>query len=390
MAFESPRQMRPWATAIRQSVVKGTMPPWHADAETSVHLADVRALSEGEKKILLGWLDAGMKGEEFQLVAPRRELGWKLGTPDLVVKIPGMKVPANGTLQYTFLVTRLGFEKARWVAAAEWRIDKPEVVHHINAFVRPAGSSYVRQAPAGELYVATKAERAQRNAGEREVERRELLLGYEPGYRPQPWGEGRAKLIPAGADLVFEIHYTANGREVTDSSELGLYFAASAPRERVLTISPADADLEIPAGESNYRSFVTATMKEGAKLVSLQPHMHLRGKAYDIQLRGANGERKPLLRVPRYDFNWQTTYFLRESLALAKGSVIECTAWFDNSPNNRFNPDPTQVIRWGDQSWDEMNLGFLEIAIPADRDPDVATLSGTTRPAGGRESSQPR
>lgn len=383
MAFHTSTAIRPWVKAMRQSLLKGTMPPWHADEPTSQHLARVRALSTTEKQTLLAWLDAGAPSPApFTLSPPSPPSGWQLGQPDLILKIPAAEIPASGTLQYTFLVSKLNFSSDRWIAAAEWKIDQPQVVHHINAFVRPPGSSYVKEAPPGQLYVASRTERASRRPDEREIDRRELLLGFEPGYLPQTWGEGRAKLIRAGSDMVFEIHYTASGKAVRDSSELALYFAKEPPRERVLTISPADADFVIPPGAPNHESRVSATLLDDAKLVSLQPHMHLRGKAYRIHL---NGQRT-LLNVPRYDFNWQTTYFLKEPLPLKKGDVLECIAWFDNSANNPHNPDATQSIRWGDQSWEEMNVGFMEIAIPATGDPDIVKLSGTTRPAGGRPS----
>jgi hypothetical protein len=383
MAFDSSQAIRPWAKAMQKSILKGTMPPWHADEASSQHLARVRALNPTEKATLLDWLAAGAPSSEPFLLKPQKApKGWQIGQPDLILRIPDFPVPASGILQYTFLVSKLNLDQDQWISAAEWKIDQPQVVHHINAFVRPPGSSYVKDAPAGKMYVASKDERAARRTGEREIDRRELLLGYEPGYVPQTWGAGRAKLIKAGSDMVFEIHYTANGKSTVDSSELGIYFAKAPPRERVLTISPADSNLEIPPGDSNYKSNVTATLLDDAKLVSLQPHMHLRGKAYKIEL---EAPQTTLLNVPVYDFNWQTTYFLKDPLPLKKGTVISCTAWFDNSPNNRFNPDPTKTITWGDQSWEEMNVGFMEIAIPANRDPDIVKLSGTTRPAGGRQ-----
>jgi hypothetical protein len=383
MAFDSSQAIRPWAKSMQNSILKGTMPPWHADQASSQHLARVRALDPAEKSTLLNWLAAGAPAPEpFQLKPQKPPTGWRIGKPDLILRIPAFPIPASGTLQYTFLVSKLNLDKDQWISAAEWKIDQPQVVHHINAFVRPPGSSYVKDAPAGKMYVASRDERAARRTGEREIDRRELLLGYEPGYVPQPWGDGRAKLIKAGSDMVFEIHYTANGKSAVDSSELGIYFSKTPPRERVLAISPADSNLEIPPGEANYRSNVTATLLDDAKLVSLQPHMHLRGKAYKIEL---ESPKTTLLNVPAYDFNWQTTYFLKDPLPLKKGTVISCTAWFDNSPNNRFNPDPTKTITWGDQSWEEMNVGFMEIAIPATADPDIVKLSGTTRPAGGRQ-----
>ena len=191
------------------------------------------------------------------------------------------------------------------------------------------------------------------------------MLGYEPGYFPIPWRENQAKLIRAGSDVVFEIHYTANGTEQTDFSEFGLYFADQPPRERVLSTQTQDMEFAIPPGDANYRSSASITFGRPVKLISLQPHMHLRGKAMEIRARYPNGDVETLLDVPRYSFNWQTTYFLKEPKLLPPGCTIESTAVFDNSQNNRYNPDPKKTIKWGDQSWEEMHIGFIEIAFDA-------------------------
>jgi len=376
-------QARPWAKAIRQAVAQGTMPPWHADPAMSVRFHNERSLTAAEKKTILEWVDGGAaegKAGVQEMAPTAAEGGWRLGKPDLIIRVPKFAVPASGTIQYTFLVTPTALPEAKWIAAAEWKIDQKTLVHHINAFVRPKGSSYVSDAPPGELFVASKASRGARRPDEREADRRELLLGYEPGYRPEAWGKGRAKLLPKDADIVFEIHYTANGKAVTDESELGIYFAKDAPTERVLTITPADNAFAIPPGDGNFQSSTAATLKRDLTLLSLQPHMHLRGKSYRIAARYPDGRVENLIDVPRYDFNWQTTYFLAQPKVLPKGTVLECLAHFDNSANNRFNPDSTQTVRWGDQSWEEMNIGFMEVVFPAGVDPDVVTLSGTTRP----------
>jgi hypothetical protein len=382
MSFATYAETRPWARALRQAVAQGTMPPWHADPSKSVAFHNDRSLTVAERKTLLDWVDAGApEGKAIGATQrPAAGVGWHLGRPDLIVRVPRFAVPATGTIQYTFLVTPTDLSEAKWIAAAEWRIDQRSMVHHINAFVRPKGSSYVSDAPAGQFFVASKASRAARRPDEREPDRRELLLGYEPGYRPQGWGEGRAKLLPKGADIVFEIHYTANGKAAVDESELGIYFAKETPRERVLTITPADSAFAIPPGDGNFPSSTAATLNRELTLLSMQPHMHLRGKSYRISARYPDGRTENLIDVPRYDFNWQTTYFLAEPKKLPKGTVLECLAHFDNSPNNRFNPDSTQTIRWGDQSWEEMNIGFMEVVFPVGADPDVVTLSGTTRP----------
>ena len=375
-------QARPWAAAIKQAVMRGTMPPWHADRATSARFANSRLMKESEIRLLAEWADSGAAegapGLTIHLDSAHQ--GWKLGKPDLVIRVPGAKIPVSGTFEYTFLVTPVDLPADTWVAAAEWKVDQRAVVHHMNAFLRPPGSSFVANVEPGKLYVPTHDERAARHANEREVDRRELLIGYEPGYKPAPWGEGRAKLMRKGGSVVFEIHYNPNGKAMLDYSELGIYFAKQPPRERVLTITPADAGLTIPAGSAAYESHVTATLTHEVKLVSLQPHMHLRGKAFEITAAYSDGKREVLLRVPKYDFNWQTTYFLAKPMVLPKGTVLEYTAVFDNSANNRHNPDPAKIVHWGDQSWEEMNIGFTELAFDANADPDVAVLSGTTRP----------
>jgi hypothetical protein len=165
---------------------------------------------------------------------------------------------------------------------------------------------------------------------------------------------------------VFEIHYTANGTEQTDFSEFGLYFADTAPRERVLSTQTQDLEIAIPADDANYKSLASITFGRPVKLISLQPHMHLRGKAMEIRARYPDGRVETLLDVPRYSFNWQTTYFLKDPKVLPAGCTIESTAVFDNSSNNPYNPDPKKTIKWGDQSWEEMHIGFMEIAFDAD------------------------
>ena len=377
-------QARPWARAIKQAVLQGTMPPWHADRITSQRFANARLLKEADIRLLADWVDSGaLEGASVAVFgSPRPADGWKLGKPDLVIQVPGAKIPASGTYEYTFLVTPVDIPADKWIAAAEWKVDQRAVVHHMNAFLRPPGSSFVASVEPGKLYVPTHGERSARSQNEREVDRRELLIGYEPGYKPAAWGEGRAKLMRKGGSVVFEIHYNPSGKALTDYSELGIYFAKQTPRERVMTITPADAGLAIPAGNANYASHVTATLTHEVKLVSLQPHMHLRGKAFEITAAYPDGKRDTLLRVPRYDFNWQTTYFLAKPIVLPKGTVLEYTATFDNSPSNRYNPDPSKTVYWGDQSWEEMNIGFTELAFDSALDPDVAVLSGTTRPGG--------
>jgi hypothetical protein len=370
MAFTNYENTRPWAKAIREAVVTGSMPPWHAERRSSMAFHNDRSLPASEIKKIVTWVDGGaVEGPKMAYPeADKREGGWKLGKPDIVLRIPGYKVPSRGDVPYTFVIRSLGLKEDRWVRAAEFRIDKRAVVHHMNAFVRPSGSSYLEEFERDQFIVPTLKQRRIGRPGEGMFERRELLLGYEPGYAPIPWRADQAKLVRAGSDIVFEIHYTANGKEQTDYSEFGLYFSDKQPRERVLSTQTQDMEIVIPPGASNYESTASITFGQPVKLISLQPHMHLRGKAMEIRARYPDGRVEHLLNVPRYSFNWQTTYFLKEPKLLPAGCTIESRAVFDNSPNNPYNPDPKSAVKWGDQSWEEMHIGFMEIAFDAGAD----------------------
>ena len=367
MAFTNFGDTRPWAKAIGEAVNRGAMPPWHADGRASARFENDRSLTPAERQAIAAWVASGAKeGKSIEYPAPvKPDNGWKLGKPDMVLRLPGYKVQAKGDVPYTFVVFPTNLKQDTWVYAAEWRIDKRSVVHHMNAFVRPPGSSYVAGYQPLEFFVPTIQQRRVARQGEGAYERRELLIGFEPGYAPIPWGPRQGKLIKAGSDIVFECHFNPNGTETVDSSELGLYFAKEPPAERVVSLSVQNMNFLIPPGDANYQSDASVTFAAPVKVVSVQPHMHLRGKAMRIEAVLPGSAAKPVIDVPRYDFHWQTTYFLREPMALPEGSKLNCTAWFDNSPNNRYNPDATRAVPWGDQSWDEMHIGFVEVSFDA-------------------------
>jgi hypothetical protein len=372
MPLTSYRQVRPWAGAIREAALSRAMPPWYA-APGPHSFRNDRTLSRAEIETIVKWVDAGApEGDPIgEQAAPARVSEWKLGKPDLVIQVPGFQVPNTGQVPYSFLIVPKHFDRDTWVEAAEFRIDQRAVVHHINAFVRAPGSSYLAGFPEGRIFVPSVAERAKKRDGERVFERRQLLLGYEPGYAPMPWLEGGAKLIKAGSDIIFEIHYNPNGKAVTDYSEFGLYFAKGTPSLRVLAIDTLrDLDFAIPPGERNFVSKASMTLARPARLLSVQPHMHVRGKSMQVRAVYTNGRTEDLLRVPKYDFNWQITYVLSKTLDLPAGTRLESVAGFDNSVNNPFNPDAAATVRWGDQTTSEMHIAFLELVIDADADPD--------------------
>jgi hypothetical protein len=374
MALTSYSQVRPWAEAIREDVLTKKMPPWHAEGETKHSFLNDRSLTDDEIKIIADWAkDGAREGRPLKRTfqAEANPGGWKLGKPDIVIRVPGFAVPATGQLGYRYLITGDLFPANKWLRAAEWRIDQRTVVHHVNAFVRGPGSSYLKGFPKGEVVSATVEDRARRRVGERNFDRREQLLGWEPGYAPMPWLQDGAKLVPAGSDIVFEIHYNPNGKAVTDYSELGLYLADGPPVERVLSIDTLrDLDLSIPAESRETVSKAAMTLAREVKLVSVQPHMHYRGAAMEVRAVYPDGHAEVLVSVPKYDFNWQTTYALKEPKLLPAGTRLESVAKFDNSTNNKFNPNPEVAVHWGDQTTDEMHIAFLELAIPSGDDPE--------------------
>ena len=256
MAFTSYAEVRPWASAIREAVISRAMPPWHA-AKSAHEFRNDRSLTGTEIQTLVRWVEAGSPEgtPDKAMTVAASDNKWRLGKPDMVIQVPGLRVPKSGVQPYTFLIVPVHIERDTWVRAAEFRIDQRAVVHHMNAFVREPGSSYLAGFPRNEIFVPTVAERGRKRDGEAVFARRHLLLGYEPGYAAMPWLEDGAKLIKAGSDIVFEMHFNPNGKEAVDRSELGLYFSDKAPAQRVLAIDTLrDLDLQIPPKQPDYLS----------------------------------------------------------------------------------------------------------------------------------------
>jgi len=299
--------------------------------------------------------------------------GWGIHQPDAVFQMPHeFAVPASGTIDYQYIVIPSGFTEDKWVQEIEARPGNRKLVHHIIAFVRPPGSNWLKDAQPGIPYVKPhedKQEKHKHKRGDDEGAPPELLVGFAPGMPPGILRPGQAKLIPAGSDFVFQLHYTANGTPGTDRSSLGMVFAKHPPKERVYTVGASNEKFEIPAGDANYEVESDVTLQEPAKLVDMMPHMHLRGKDFVYTAFYPTGESEILLRVPRYDFSWQLFYYLADQKILPAGTRLHCVAHFDNSPNNPANPDATQTVRWGDQSWEEMMIGFFDVAMARGKDP---------------------
>lgn len=372
MSLLSYKEVRPWARSIREVVAERRMPPWLADPHYG-EFANDRRLSQKEVDTIVAWVDGGAKeGDAKDLPAAPTfsDVGWKFGKPDAVLSMTiEASVPADGVVAYRHFVVPTNFTEDKYVQFAEIRRGDPSVVHHVIVSVREPGQGPLP--PAGELNLGA--------AGNREGEARTLqqqgqgqtrsqnpdgmLLGWAPGMSPLMLRDGQAKLIKKGSVLIFQMHYTTNGQASKDRTSIGLYFAKGPIEKRVITTGAVSRNLVIPAGEPNYESTASFTFKEDSHIVSFMPHMHVRGKDFEYRLVYPDGTSKVLLKVPKYDFNWQLNYFLKEPVAAPKGSRIECLAHHDNSAKNKFNPDPTKEVRWGPQTWEEMMIGWLDYTI---------------------------
>ncbi len=240
-------------------------------------------------------------------------------------------------------------------------------------YLRPPGSNFLKDYPSGEFFTADRETRRIGADEQKGFDRRQFLSAYVPGYNvaEQYAGEARdqAVLIPGGSDLIFELHYTATGTAGADQPSFGMVFADERPARRVMTGAVLNLEFVIPPNAPHYQIEAASTATRGVVLEGLSPHMHYPGKAFEYRAVFPDGRTETLLSVPRYDFNWQLVYRLKEPIVLPKGTRIECTAWFDNSPNNPANPDPSEEVRWGDQSWEEMMIGFMDLVADVDQDP---------------------
>lgn len=335
-----------WSETIKEVVDEGRMPPWHADPKHGTFAND-RRLPKADREALLAWIDAGCpKGDDKDLPSPKTFAeGWRIGKPDAVYEMPReFKIPAKTTrgIRYQYFVAPTNFDEDRWIQAAEARAGNPAVVHHIIVYIVGPGQG---------------AGRGPDGIGQG------FLVGYAPGDMPAIFAPGTAKKLPKGAALAFQMHYTPNGTEQTDRSSVGLIFSKTPPKHEMKTRSIANSRIAIPAGDENYKAVSASTFREDSVLYSFLPHMHLRGKDFLYKVIFPDGKEEVLLSVPRYDFNWQSNYRLAKPLMLPAGTRIECTAHFDNSAKNKNNPDPTKLVRWGEQTWEEMLIGFVDYAV---------------------------
>ena len=361
-------QTRPWADEIASAAQSRMMPPWFADPRYGQFSNDP-SLTDKQIATIESWAKAGAPSGNPQDAPPARKWarGWNIPEPDLVVKMPKpVIIPARGMIEYTYEIVPTHFTEGRWVQMSEFRPGSPAHVHHAVVYIRPPDSPWLRHAPVGEPFTASSLTDPveQRQAHETTSD---LLLVYAPGSSPDQWPDGMAKFVPAGSDLVFQMHYTTNGTADQDQTSIGIVFSKSPPRQRVITLQLNDHALIIPPGADNFRVQVQGTLPHDATLLSLFPHMHLRGKRFEYDIVHDDGSAEVLLRV-NYHFHWQLSYRLAEPRLLKAGTKLRAIAWYDNSKNNPHNPDPTKTVTWGDQTSDEMMVGFFDVAVPASMD----------------------
>jgi len=360
---------RPWARSIKEKVQERSMPPWLAAVETSHRFENERRLTEREITTLSAWADGGApKGDDGDLpAAPRFADGWAIGKPDVVFALPEeFAVPADGTVPYKYFTVPTNFTEDRWIQAAEIRPGNRAVVHHI---IVSAREPIAREVSAREPNSGGSAnpERGEGRAGTNKI------CGFAPGEQPKIYPAGTAKLVKAGSTLVFQVHYTTNGEAARDRSYVGFVFAQEPVKRAVLTGTALNTRLAIPPGDSNHEVRSTWTAPEDVRILEFMPHMHVRGKDFTYTAVYPDGRREVVLAVPRYDFNWQLVYRFKEPLLLPRGSRLDCVAHFDNSTTNKYNPDPSKEVRWGDQTWEEMMIGWFDYVREAAEAPVAAT-----------------
>ena len=366
---------------IRKEVERGQMPPWFADKSTMANhpgWSNDCSMPAQDKRDLLAWLGSELmpEGDIADAPLPRKfaTTGWQIGTPDMVYKLPApIEIPAQGKMPYQHRTIDMKLSEETWIQAVEIRPTDKSVVHHVLVFVAPPESD------------ADQDENT-------EQENRGFFAAYVPGTSAMIFPENYGKRLTKGSRLRFQIHYTPNGQKTTDQLEIGLLKAVRKPAHEIKVIGISNPNIKIPAGAGNHVEVARQTVPTDINLLSFVPHTHVRGKAFKYEIVFPDKRRETVLDVPRYDFNWQLRYQLAKPIAVPKGSVIIATATYDNSDANKANPDPTKTVYWGQQTDEEMMLGYTEYEVTGPKAEfqsqvagPLAALIGGKTPAERRE-----
>ncbi len=373
MPFLTYQQTRPFAKAIREAVATKRMPPWFADPHVGKFTNDW-SLSPAEIQTLSTWAESGAPAGNAKDAKPNPTFatGWRIPQPDLVVQLPEpYEIPASGTIDYVYTIVPSGLTEDRWIQFAEPRPGNRALVHHVIAFIREPGSPWFAEYPVNKSFIPKKTTKGGPSG---------YITGYAPGSMPYTLRPGQAALLKAGSDIVFQMHYTANGTPGTDQSKIGLVFAKEPPKQAVHTLWLQNSKFVIPPGVDNYPVATSVTLGTDVELLDSTPHMHVRGKAATLKAVYPTGEEEKLLSA-RYDFNWQLSYQYAPGKIVPKGTRLEAVSFYDNSPNNKHNPDPKAEVRWGDQSWEEMMLNFVRVAVDVNVKPGSLLQRPAPKPA---------
>lgn len=363
------QEVRPWAKAIREQVATGQMPPWHATQAHGTFQND-RRLSDQDKATLIQWVDAGAPQGDVKDMPPQPKYseGWEIGKPDAIFSMAKeFEVPDSGEVAYQYFQVPTNFTEDKWVQAIEVRPGARSVVHHVLVFCREPGS---RPSPMPFSQVVPKMP-MQHNGGGPGA----LVATTAPGTNALILPPEKALMIRAGAVLLFQVHYTTNGKAAKDKSSVGMIFAKQPPQQEVRSSAFVNPLFVIPPGANNQQVDSAIQFTEDSHIFGLIPHTHLRGKSWEYRMVYPDGRIEVVLSVPKYDFNWQTFYVFSKPLAAPKGTRLEATAHYDNSTTNRFNPDPKATVRWGDQTWEEMQ--YTGITYSVDKPQSLVTTQGT-------------
>jgi hypothetical protein len=381
------RSSRPWAKAIRVSVLSRKMPPWFADPAYG-HFANDARLSAKEIATIQAWVDGGApEGNPKDLPpAPKFIDGWQLGKPDIVVDIGEDHVVTPGEDSYDHFVVNTNFTEGKWIRAAEIKPGNRQVVHHVHVLLvqddlKAMEAASTKNMPTLQQYLLREGKLSRirqdapvvNDACQETLPNLPFLTGgqegsltaFLPGRQPDRFPEGTAKWIPPGAKLEFVIHYAKiSGKPQTDRTSVGLYLADGPPKRVLRRMDLRNFFMQIPAGAASHEVRRCFSFEEDRELLSFTPHMHYRGKEAIYEVFLPDGRRETLLKIPNYDFNWQLNYRLKDPVRIPKGSRLMVTFRYDNSANNPANPDPAQTVRWGDKSEEEMMTSWIEYVKP--------------------------
>jgi len=401
MSLLTYKDARPWAKSIATQVSKGVMPPWHADPSYGQFIND-RRISDAEKAILVAWGNGGApEGNAKDLpAAPVYANEWMIGTPDAIFSMQeDYPVPAEGTVAYQYFTIPTNTTEDKYIQAMEVRAGDPKVLHHVIVYAAtpppaapptpppaPAAGAAPAQRPTPLFVFADESmtripagqtggpplppeQRKEPGPNDRPAPRRmgPAIGGFAPGQFMRVYQDGTAMKLPAGATLIFQMHYTPAGKATTDRTRIGVKFAKSKPQTEVRFASLVNGGLHIPPGAANQQIDAEMTVTQDITLWSMIPHTHVRGIRWIYDATYPDGRKETILSVPKYDFNWQTDYVFKEPLKFPKGTKLHATAWYDNSAANKSNPDPTKDVWWGDQTWEEMMYTGLTFSIDAQR-----------------------